>query len=170
MFSSLTNSGLLGIPLALLVVVGVIKFELPGTLRMENARRPGDGAPAETPAGQVTTAPATFREFSSPEELAAWAKHTVESYKEQDKIMPPIAPKLISTSVWDCDDYSERLQRKALSDGYLISIQLITNGSLLGARVTNYVSDHMGNLTIIGNNMYYIEPLDGHVALVGPKD
>jgi hypothetical protein len=133
-------------------------------------RRPGDAAPVETPAVPAPAAPLTLKEFSSQEELAAWAKNTVTAFQQADKINPPVYPKLVVTSVWDCDDYSERLQRKAISDGYLVSMQLITNGSLLGARVTNYVGDHMANITIIGNNMYYIEPMDGHVSLIGPKD
>lgn len=188
------NGKLLGIPLALFIIIGIV-IELvtstPNSVTMANPRRPGDdgqvAAPASTsrvtvpPAGvvilttdgqdgQISGASGFLKEFSTPGELATWAKATVDYYKQQDAINPPVAPKLVPTSVWDCDDYSERLQRKALSDGYLVSMQLISGGQLLGAHITNYGPDHMGDITIIGNNMYYIEPLDGHVALIGPKD
>ena len=163
------NSRLFGLSLVLLIIAVAVGLKLPWSLAATNSRRPGDGASIETPAVTDAAAPVTLREFSSPDELTAWTKSNVDSFNEQDKLIRPAAAKLVPNSVWDCDDYAERLQRKALSEGYLVSLQLISNGSLLGAKVTNYISDHMGNITIIDNSMYYIEPMDGHIALIGPK-
>ncbi len=170
MFSNLSKTGLLGIPLSVLITAVALKGGLPGGQGAEIARRPGEAEPVAAAAAANPAAPVTLREFSGEAELADWAQRTVARFKEQDKTSPPIAPKLVPTSLWDCDDYSERIQRQALNDGYLVSMQLITKGTLLGAKVTNYVEDHMGNITIIGNWVYYIEPMDGHVALICPKD
>lgn len=57
----------------------------------------------------------------------------------------------------DCDDYAMRLQEKALAQGYPLSCHLVVNGHILGKKVSDgYL--HMGNLVIIGNDIYYVEP------------
>jgi hypothetical protein len=66
----------------------------------------------------------------------------------------------------DCDDYAMRLQQQAYEDGYMVSVQLIFNGYLDDVRVSDVMGAHMGNLVIIGNNIYWIEPQQAHVKIV----
>lgn len=57
---------------------------------------------------------------------------------------------------YDCDDYAVALSRNALADGYSVSLQIEGN--------------HMLNSTIIGNNVYFIEPQTDEVWLWGYRD
>ncbi len=56
----------------------------------------------------------------------------------------------------DCDDYARRLRDNAADDGYYLSLQLVHNWhpELVGER-------DMGNLAIVGNRMYFIQPMLG---------
>ena len=104
----------------------------------------------------VTSAP--LREFSSVDELRNWCEeHTavllVPDARGMIDLRSPTPHKKD-----DCDDYAERLQRLAIADGYLMSEQLVYDGKLLGVEVTPEKSYHMGNLTTIGNDVYFIEP------------
>lgn len=58
---------------------------------------------------------------------------------------------------YDCDDVAEAWQREALSDGYLMSIQVIDNAVLLGKRVSETHKKHAGCLTMIENGVYYLD-------------
>jgi len=76
-----------------------------------------------------------------------------------------------STSQYDCDDYAEDLQRKALEQGFLMSQHLILKGKIFGVKVTKITEPHMGNLTIIGNDIYYIESIPPHsIARITGRD
>lgn len=57
---------------------------------------------------------------------------------------------------YDCDDYAVALARNALADGYDVSLQI--------------EGTHMLNSTIIGNNIYFIEPQNDKVWLWGHRD
>jgi hypothetical protein len=57
---------------------------------------------------------------------------------------------------YDCDDYAVALVYNALQGGYSIS--------------TEIVGDHMMNSTIIGNDIYLIEPQTDEVQLWGKRD
>ena len=57
---------------------------------------------------------------------------------------------------YDCDDYAVALVYNALSDGYSVSLQVEDN--------------HMLNSTVIGNNIYFIEPQNDKVWLWGYRD
>ena len=57
---------------------------------------------------------------------------------------------------YDCDDYAVALVYNALQDGYSVS--------------TEIVDDHMMNSTIIGNEIYLIEPQTDEVWLWGKRD
>lgn len=90
-----------------------------------------------------------IREFESSGQLAEWARNTI-TY-----LMPSGVYEV------DCDDYATRLQRKAMQEGYKLSVQLIEDGKLLEVDVSSQPDIHMGNLAIIGNSIYYVEPLPG---------
>lgn len=58
----------------------------------------------------------------------------------------------------DCDDYSERLQRLALQQGYPVSEAMAKNHLYAGVWVTKINGLHAGNLVMIGNDYYWVEP------------
>jgi hypothetical protein len=95
-----------------------------------------------------------WREFESLAVLAEWAK-THLAY-----ILP------VGSQSSDCDDYAQRLQTEAYKDGYLLSVQLITGGMLNGKNISNYTQVHMGNLAMVGNSIYFIEPQPEYFRVV----
>ncbi len=95
-----------------------------------------------------------WREFESVASLTEWVKeHLAYIWIVGDKAA-------------DCDDYAERLQREAFKDGYLLSLQVIVGGMLNGKNVSNYMDLHMGNLAIVGNEIYFIEPQPEYFRVV----
>ena len=77
-----------------------------------------------------------LRYFNDTEELFAWlAQDNTDGF-------------ISFTNGYDCDDYARDLQKAAANDGYLISTEL---DYILGKL-------HMINSTIIGNNLYFVEP------------
>lgn len=95
-----------------------------------------------------------WREFESVGDLTEWVKeHLGYIWTVGDQVA-------------DCDDYASRLQLEAYKDGYLISVQLIQNGMLYGKNVSNYLELHMGNLAMIGNEIYFVEPQPDYFRIV----
>jgi len=110
--------------------------------------------------------PQQFREFEDLAELTEWLKKNslpIRLIAGEDGRIDLVNP--TSTSQYDCDDYAEDLQRKALEQGYLMSQQLIIEGKIYGRKVSEYTEPHMGNLTAIGNNIYYIESMPPHKVM-----
>ena len=104
-----------------------------------------------------------FREFKDLAELTEWLKNNglpIRIIADEDGNIDLLHRK--STSQYDCDDYAEALQRKALEQGFLMSQQLVLNGQVYGRKVSEYTEPHMGNLTVIGNTIYYIESVPPH--------
>lgn len=58
----------------------------------------------------------------------------------------------------DCNDYSSRLQRMALQQGYSVSEAIAKNRLYAGVKVTKINGLHAGNLVLIGNDYYWVEP------------
>lgn len=110
----------------------------------------------------IVRADVTFREFSSIEDLQAWL---------QKQPLLLIADSTGYISLTDtCTYAADALQRKALTEGYLMSVQLVQDGYLLGQKVVeNKQGSHMGNLVIIGRNIYYIEPETKKITLIGKR-
>lgn len=84
------------------------------------------------------------RQFTSVEELKAWLASN--DINEREYI----------PDTYDCDDFAQDLMKAALEDGYLVSTELW--------------SIHMLNSTIIGNDIYTIEPQTDAVQFVGELD
>jgi len=104
-----------------------------------------------------------FREFKDLAELTEWLENNglhIRIIADKDGTIDLLHHK--STSQYDCDDYAEALQRKALEQGFLMSQQLVLNGRVYGRKVSEYTEPHMGNLTVIGNSIYYIESVPPH--------
>jgi len=93
-------------------------------------------------------------EFPSKEALESWCQENIAVLMCDD---PDKA---------DCDDYAEYLQRKAAEDGYLLSVCPVMDGKVYGVKVTDVPGAHMGNLAMIGNEIYYIEPQPGEYQIV----
>ena len=107
--------------------------------------------------------PQKFIEFKDLAELTEWLEKNslpIQITAGEDGRIDLVNSK--STSQYDCDDYAEALQIKALEQGFLMSQQLVLNGRVYGRRVSEYTKPHMGNLTMIGNNIYYIESIPPH--------
>ncbi len=72
---------------------------------------------------------------------------------------------------YDCDDIAEGWQRRALEDGYLISIQVIRWGRLMGKRVSKSKGRHAGIFLFIGNDSYYQDTLYPYkLTFLGERD
>lgn len=116
--------------------------------------------------------PQTLREFENLAQLIEWLeKNTLPMVIlfDKDGRIDFHNPKL--TSSYDCDHYAEALQRKALQQGFLMSQQVLLNGTLCGIKVSRYTEPHMGNLTVIGNDVYYVESVPPHkVVKVAKRD
>jgi len=95
-----------------------------------------------------------WREFESPAILMSWVKEHLAYLW------------IVGDQVADCDDYALRLQLEAYKDGYFLSVQLIQDGMLNGKNVSNYLQLHMGNLVMIGNEIYFIEPQPNYFRVV----
>ena len=71
----------------------------------------------------------------------------------------------------DCDDQAKRLQDKAINDGYNLSLQVVdSDGFLMGKQVNKGGLPHMGNLAIIGNNIYYVDGINKQVTWISYVD
>ena len=91
----------------------------------------------------------SLKEFPSKEALDAWCRENIAVLMCDDATQA------------DCDDYAEYLQRKAVEDGYLLSVCPVMDGMVYGAKVTDIPGAHMGNMAMVGNEIYYIEPQPG---------
>jgi outer membrane murein-binding lipoprotein Lpp len=87
---------------------------------------------------------AHLRQFTSVEELEAWLAGNDIDKREYIEF------------TYDCDDFAQDLMIAALEDGYMVSTELW--------------SCHMLNSTIIGNDIYTIEPMTDGVQFVGKLD
>lgn len=95
-----------------------------------------------------------LREFPSLEFFEHWRDTKLLLYIHGEPYRLPIKT---YSSVKDCDDVAEAWQREALSSGYLVSQQIIEYGKLLGKRVSEAKRKHDGILTMIGNDVYYLD-------------
>jgi len=91
--------------------------------------------------------PVKIREFSGEAHLAHWLRN-------RDKTIRFVG--VADFNNYDCDDYAQALVRQARQDGYDIGVELDDN--------------HMLCNTIIGNDLYYIEPRDNSYWLVTVLD
>lgn len=102
--------------------------------------------------------PVEFRNFTNHAELEQWLEEKTQltsiRFQQND-------------SVIDCDDFAIELQQEALADGYIISFEIISGGEydeLFSIPLPAGQSLHAINLSIIGNDVYYIEPQTGEIV------
>ncbi len=103
--------------------------------------------------------PVELRNFSDIGELKQWLVE-VDMNTTTVYFQLPDAPV-------DCDDYALALQSKALTNGYILSFEIISRSeykAVFKSQLPSGQSLHAINLAIIGNSVYYIEPQTGEVA------
>ena len=107
------------------------------------------------------------RNFESLDKLKSW----VDNWTVERK--PIVASILNHTFVfggndelysayYDCDDFSEAMQRDALRDGYLMSVVLVG--------INSYVPNHLACLAEAGNGYWLVEPQSGTITFVARRD
>ena len=103
--------------------------------------------------------PAELRNFNDLEELKQWLvaidTNTTTVYFQSPGV------------IIDCDDYALALQSKALTNGYIMSFEVISRNeynAIFKSQLPSGQSLHAINLAIIGNSAYYIEPQTGEIA------
>jgi len=107
---------------------------------------------------RIRTVPVELRNFNDLEELKQWLNDemkvtTVRFQSPDDEI--------------DCDDYALAMQTRALSDGYIVSFEVIGRSEynmLFNTQLPQSQSLHAINSVIIGNKVYFIEPQTGELA------
>ena len=111
-----------------------------------------------------------LKEFESLTELESWIKENKTLYLAPDENGVLTLVNHIPTDKDDCDDQALGFQQKALGAGYVISVHLVENGRIFGVKVTEFTENHMGNLAVIGNDVYYIEPTSGEITFIVTRD
>jgi len=113
------------------------------------------------PANNTVTA---LRNFKDVQELKQWLENrnntTTVFFRYPDTTI-------------DCDDFALTLQQNALADGYLMNFQIIEAGkynTLFQNTKIPAGTMHAVNLVIIGNNVFYIEPQTGEIAIAAMVD
>ena len=103
--------------------------------------------------------PAELRNFNDLEELEQWLvavdTNTTTVYFQSPGV------------IIDCDDYALALQSKALTNGYIMSFEVISRNeynAIFKSQLPSGQSLHAINLAIIGNSAYYIEPQTDEVT------
>jgi len=114
----------------------------------------------EVPVEVVVKEPLELCEFSSLEELKVWL--TEDDTDEVYYIFCDESGRAEFkwSERWDCDDYAFQLQRRALEQGYLMSVEITKNQT------------HLANSTPIGNKIYIIEPQTDEIigsVLIDPE-
>ncbi len=103
--------------------------------------------------------PAELRDFNDLEELEQWLVAV-------DTNTTTVYFQLLDAPV-DYDDYALALQSKALTNGYIVSFEIISRSeykAVFKSQLPSGQSLHAINLAIIDNSAYYIEPQTGEVA------
>jgi hypothetical protein len=104
------------------------------------------------------------REFNSVDEAQTWldANHlptVIFVGATGEAILNPTA----QDNRYNCNDYAQDLQEKALRDGYLLTYCPVMNGRVWETfNVTDVLACHIGLIARIGDNYYYVEPIPEH--------
>ncbi|MFC2069929.1 hypothetical protein ACFLTB_01990 [Chloroflexota bacterium] len=113
---------------------------------------------------RVRDVPVELRNFTDLEELTQWVegRNKVTTVRFQS-----------DGTLIDCDDYALDMQQQALTDGYVISFQIIEpdkyNSLFERGKLPPY-SLHAINLVLIGNTAHYIEPQTGEIVFAAHLD
>lgn len=100
----------------------------------------------------VKEMPIELKQFKSPAELKEWLKQDLTNELPNKFEIDGVVFEL------DCDDYSSSLQEHANKVGYLVNMQIYDKGNKLPMKTDVLESAHAVNSTIIGNDVWLIEP------------
>jgi len=107
----------------------------------------------------VRHVPVELRNFTDREELEQWLEERNQTtsirFQQYDAVV-------------DCDDFAIELQKEAITDGFIISFEIIRGGEyndLFSIPLPEEQALHAINLSIIGNDVCYIEPQTGEIVL-----
>lgn len=102
-----------------------------------------------------------FREFESLESFVEWGQ-------AQPLLLVSGQDFNTITDKNDCDKQAEFLQRRALTSGYLVSQQIVSNnGYVANTYVVNTKGQyHVGLITAIGNAWYYMDSMTHEVVRI----
>lgn len=102
-----------------------------------------------------------YREFPSPETFAEWGK-------QQPILMVPGQGFNNFTDKNDCDRQAEFLQRRALANGYLVSLCQVTRDGRVFDTYVAFTKNHphVGIWTAIGKSYYYMDSLTHEVIKI----
>ena len=108
--------------------------------------------------------PVELRNFTNRTELEQWLEErnqlTSIRFRQKDIII-------------DCDDFALELQQAALADGFIISFEIINSreyNELFSTQLPEGQALHAINLSIIGNDVYYIEPQTSEIVYAAYLD
>jgi len=109
--------------------------------------------------------PVELRNFSDIEELKQWLvevdMNTTKTYFQSPGV------------TIDCDNYALDMQHKALTDGYIMSFEVISRSeynAVFKSKLPPSQSLHAISLVIIGNDAYYIEPQTSEIGFATHLD
>ena len=109
--------------------------------------------------------PAELRNFNDLEELEQWLV-AIDTNTTTVYFQLPDAPV-------DCDDHALALQSKALTNGYILSFEIISRSeykAVFKSQLPSGQSLHAINLAMIGNSAYYIEPQTSEIGFAAHLD
>ncbi len=109
--------------------------------------------------------PVELRNFGDIEELKQWLVE-VNMNATTTYFQPP------GVTI-DCDDYALDMQRKTLTDGYIMSFEVISRSeynAVFKSKLPPSQSLHAISLVIIGNGAYYIEPQTSEISFAAHLD
>ena len=98
---------------------------------------------------KIVEVPIELREFESVEELRAWL-----AIDDTNTVLRFVGS--INLDRYDCEDFAFQLIKNARQDGYDVYFQFIK--TYTRPDTGEYIYDHALNSTIIGNDIYLIEP------------
>ena len=95
--------------------------------------------------------PTQLKDFDNLEQLKAWVNnHAVYG---------------VGTGL--CGDKAIAYKDMAAQEGYYLSLQAVENGMIFGIKVIDISVPHMGNLALIGKDVYYVDPQTKGIFLIG---
>jgi hypothetical protein len=112
-----------------------------------------------------------YRDWQSTDELQQWVDANAVVFVIADAAGNINFDSSSLDPAWDCVDYSRRLQRLAAQDGYFLSLALTDPNGNIGRGINvSPAGYHMGNLAIVGDEMWFVDAMTGTITDLGPLE
>jgi hypothetical protein len=112
----------------------------------------------EVPVEVIKTKYKSLTQFESVEQMTDWYDNN--DYLEITMIDNELSLQGKLDDRNDCDDQAMRLRDRAARDGYDLDLQVVYRGKLMNIRVTSITEPHMGCITIVGNDVWYLDVMN----------